>query len=126
MYGKHVHLNNVNHAKPTGRKPPGIVHLKKHQIKWLEELLKKGYKLQRRRKHKHGECHFEECYKIPERGFIFTSREGAKRPHLHFQAVYNHIQRQAPRFEKNPTYRDPITPLIPGRGTSCRNTFGKL
>ena len=148
LTGEHIEINSdephiiVAGDTPGNMKSPDKVYFRPQDIKWMENLLKKGYKVlhylwwlvhfvwtaeamsnsvgpaavvldhwqwegrllyvhgshQRRRKHKHGTCHFEECFKIPETGFIFTSRKGAKRDHLHFQAVYNHIRRQAARW----------------------------
>ena len=148
LTGEHIEINSdephiiVAGDTPGNMKSPDKVYFRPQDIKWMENLLKKGYKVlhylwwlvhfvwtaeamsnsvgpaavvldhwqwegrllyvhgshQRRRKHEHGTCHFEECFKIPETGFIFTSRKGAKRDHLHFQAVYNHIRRQAARW----------------------------
>ena len=41
---------------------------------WLKDVLKRGYRVQRMRGHKY----VEECFKIKEDGYIFTSRAGAK------------------------------------------------
>ena len=60
----------TNHCRlgAGNMKSPDKVYFRPQDIKWMEILLKKGYKVQRRRKHKHGTCHFEECFKIPETG----------------------------------------------------------
>jgi hypothetical protein len=60
--------------------------------------MKNGFNVQRKRKHRHGSCDFEDTYEVPESGFIFTSRKGAKEEHLHYHAIYAHVKRQAPRF----------------------------
>ena len=59
---------NVAGDTPGNMKSPDKVYFRPQDIKWMESLLKKVYKVQRRRKHKHGTCHFEECFKIPETG----------------------------------------------------------
>lgn len=80
------------------RKSPGEVYIRKAHVTWLKKLLSHGFTVQRTRKHKHGSCDFTDTYTVPETGFIFTSREGAQTDHLHYQAVYTHVKKQAPRF----------------------------
>jgi len=84
---------------PGNRKSdPANIQVRPRHIKWLKNLLNNGYKVQRRRNHRHGTCDFEECIKIPKTGFIFRSRDGATAGHLHYHAIYAHVSRQAPRF----------------------------
>ncbi|CAE7883219.1 unnamed protein product, partial [Symbiodinium necroappetens] len=86
-----------------GRKSPGEVYVRKKHIAWLRSLIKSGYMVTRRRRHKHGKgknktIDIEDTYYMPEDGFLFVSRDKAKRDHLHYNAVYAHIRKQAPRF----------------------------
>eukprot|EP00438_Fugacium_kawagutii_P022430 Skav232857 [mRNA] locus=scaffold2451:29008:30210:- [translate_table: standard] len=90
-------------TKATGetqgnRKSPGEVYVRKTHVTWLKSLLSHGFTVQRQRKHKHGSCDFADTYEVPAEGFIFTSRKGAQDEHLHYQAIYAHAKRQAPRF----------------------------
>ena len=80
------------------KKSPGEVYIRKSHLTWLKSLMKNGFNVQRKRKHRHGSCDFEDTYEVPESGFIFTSRKGAKEEHLHYHAIYAHVKRQAPRF----------------------------
>jgi len=63
---------------------------------WLKDVLKRGYRVQRMRRHKY----VEECFKIKEDGYIFTSGPGAKNKHLHYQAIQRHCKIQVPQFLK--------------------------
>ena len=80
------------------KKSPGEVYIRKSHLTWLKSLMKNGFNVQRKRKHRHGSCDFEDTYEVPESGFIFTSRKGAKEEHLHYHAIYAHVKRHAPRF----------------------------
>ena len=71
-----------------------ITFIKVVLCKWLYLIWTGNSK----RKHKHGTCDFEDTYEVPESGFIFTPRKKAKEEHLHYQAIYAHVKRQAPRF----------------------------
>ena len=88
---------------PGNRKSdPASIQIRPRHIKWLKNLLNNGYKVQRRRNHRHGICDFEECFKIPKTGFIFRSRDGATADHLHYHAIYAHVSRQAQGFGVSP------------------------
>lgn len=80
------------------KKSPGEVYIRKSHLTWLKSLLSNGVTVQRKRKHKHGSCDFMDSYQVPDHGFIFKSRKGAKEEHLHYHAIYAHVKRQAPRF----------------------------
>ena len=74
------------------KKSPGEVYIRKSHLTWLKSLMKNGFNVQRKRKHRHGSCDFEDTYEVPESGFIFTSRKGAKEEHLHYHAIYAHVK----------------------------------
>jgi len=57
----------------------------------------------RQKGHKHGKgrkksISTKDVYKPPKKGYLFRARSNAKRGHLHYHAVYDHIRREAPKF----------------------------
>ena len=57
----------------------------------------------RQKRHKHGKgpkksIKVKDVYKPPKKGYLFQARSKAKRGHLHYHAVYDHIRREAPKF----------------------------
>ena len=85
------------------RKSPGDVYIRKQHLKVLQAPLANGIMSERPIKHKHGKGKKKtiirkESFHIPKSGYIFTSRKGSKVGHLHYQAVYHHVVRQAPKF----------------------------
>jgi len=91
-------------GETTGaRKSPGDVYIRKQHLKILKNHLAKGIVSERPIKLKHGKGKKKtilkkESFHVPKDGFIFTSRKGSKAGHLHYQAVYQHVVRQAPMF----------------------------
>lgn len=88
---------------PGARKSPGDVYVRQRNVQWLKDLLKNGCHVERKKKHKHGkgrskQVQFEDEYKVPKSGYLFKSRKNAGQKHLHYQAVYRQVKRQAPRF----------------------------
>ena len=87
------------------RKSPGDVYIRKHHAQWLKDFVRKGYTVNRSRKHRFGKgkgkrIQYEDTYFVPEKGFLFTSRTKAKKATLHYHAVYAYAQvrKQAPKF----------------------------
>ena len=88
---------------PGARKSPGDVYIRKRNLQWLNDLLAKGLKVERQKKHKHGKglkklVKRVDEYKVPKSGYLFKSRKNAGKKHLHYQAVYTTVKRQAPKF----------------------------
>ena len=53
------------------KKSPGEVYVRKCHVRWLKSLLTNGFTTQRKRKHKHGSCDFEDTYVAVQEGYIF-------------------------------------------------------
>ncbi len=93
----------VSRAHQGGKKSPGDVYVRRQHLKLLRTFLRDGIRSVRRRGHKHGRgraktIELHETYSPPKSGFLFPSRSKAKRPYLHYHAVYDHVRRQAPKF----------------------------
>jgi integrase len=122
---------------PGARKSPGDVYVRKRNLQWLQDLLKHGVKVDRRKKHKHGkgkkkQVQFQDTYQIPKSGYLFKSRRNAGRKHLHYQAVYRQVKQQAPRFlehlkKSNGKWAPEIAKLRPhsGRATLITELMGE-
>ncbi|CAJ1381067.1 unnamed protein product [Effrenium voratum] len=74
----------------------------------------------------------EDTYKVPESGFLFTSRKNAKNDHVHYHAVYSHIKKQAPLFlqhlrDNNKNWQQEYAKLRPhsGRATLITELMGE-
>ena len=96
----------VTGADVGNRKSPGDVYVRLKHIRLMKEYLANGIQTTRVIKHKHGKgkkkaIEKKDTFKIPTEGYIFTSRKGAKKAHLHYHAIYDHVVRQAPRFMKH-------------------------
>ena len=88
------------------RKSPGDVYIRKQHFRLLKEHLEKGIETERSIKHKHGKSKRKQVLKkekfvVPKTGYIFKSRKGASKPYLHYHAIYDHIVKQAPLFQKH-------------------------
>ena len=85
------------------RKSPGDVYVRRQHVHIMKKWIRNGISHTRQKKHKHGKGNLKmiavkESYIVPETGYIFQSRTNATRPYLHYQAVYAHVRRQAPKF----------------------------
>ncbi len=72
-------------------------------MKLLRGMFQNGVTAMRQKRHKHGKgpkksINVKDVYKPPKKGYLFQARSKAKRAHLHYQAVYAHIRREAPKF----------------------------
>jgi integrase len=88
------------------RKSPGDVYIRKQHLGLMRSLLKNGVSCERTRGHKYGKgvrrtITYQEHWNIPKEGYLFQSRTKASRKHLHYQAVYNAVKREAPKFAKH-------------------------
>ena len=127
---------------PGGKKSPGDVYVRKKHVHWLKSLLKNGYTVKREKGHKHGTIksgskkrkviEVEDTYKVPESGFLFTSRKNAKNDHVHYHAVYSHVKKQAPLFlqhlrDNNKNWQQEYAKLRPhsGRATLITELMGE-
>ena len=102
-----VHLNaavpkiKVAGGETGNRKSPGEVYVRKQHLNLMRKYFAEGAQTERSIGHKHGKGSKKtvlkkEHYRVPSSGYIFTSRKGAGSKHLHYQAVYAHVRRQAP------------------------------
>jgi hypothetical protein len=71
----------------------------------MRNLFKHGVTCERTRGHKHGKgvkktITYKEHWEVPKTGYIFQSRAKASKGHLHYQAVYSAVKREAPKFAK--------------------------
>jgi hypothetical protein len=120
------------------RKSPGDVYIRKQHLKILRARLANGIVSERPIKHKHGKGRKKtimrkEFFQIPEKGYIFTPRKGSKEGHLHdYQAVYQHVVRQAPKFFQHlETIGEKVSPEIKrirphsGRATLITELMGE-
>lgn len=87
------------------RKSPGDVYVRKQHLLLLRSILKNGVVTKRTRGHKHGKgprkvINFTAKWMVPETGYIFGSRKKATQGHLHYNGIYAHVRREAPRFAK--------------------------
>ena len=85
------------------RKSPGDVYVRKQHLTKMRKWFKNGISCVMTKKHKHGkgkkrEIKVKKTFHFPKKGYLFPSRKGAKKPFLHYHAVYDHIKRQAPKF----------------------------
>ena len=122
---------------PGARKSPGDVYVRKQHMKLMRSFLKDGIGTQRTVRHKHGQgakglIKKEEHFEIPTSGFIFKSRAKAKQQHLHYHAIYDHVRRQAPLFEKHlAAIGEPVSPEVghlrphSGRATLITELMGE-
>lgn len=90
---------------PGARKSPGDVYIRKQHLFLMRRMFKTGVTVRRTRGHKHGKgvrktIAHEVHWNIPKAGHIFGSRAKASKQHLHYQAVYNAVKREAPKFAK--------------------------
>jgi integrase len=90
---------------PGARKSPGDVYVRKQHLCLMRNLLNNGVTCERTRGHKHGKginklISYEEHWTLPKTGYIFRSRSRASKDHLHYQAVYNAVKREAPKFAR--------------------------
>ena len=127
----------VTGKNPGGRKSPGPVYARKQHLQLLKRYLDKGITTQRLKKHKHGKgmpkiIKIGDTYVVPKQGFIFASRKGTKQPYLHYHAVYDHVRRQAPRFQQhlkdtNKKWGPEVAKLRPhsGRATLITELMGE-
>jgi hypothetical protein len=88
------------------RKSPGDVYIRKQHMSKMRAILKDGISCSRIKKHKHGKGRHKTIkvtskFTLPENGFIFRARAKASKGHLHYQAVYNAVKREAPKFAKH-------------------------
>lgn len=109
---KVVVTGDTNGAK----KSPGDVYVRKQHMDQLRGFLRDGVYAKRSRSHKHGkgpkkQVSFTEHFIIPGEGYIFRARANACKGHLHYQAVYSHIKREALRFAK--FLKDECQPVSP-------------
>lgn len=122
---------------PGARKSPGDVYVRKQHLGLMQSLLKTGVKVQRTIGHKYGKGPKRSVthvvhWAVPKAGYIFQSRTKASKPHLHYQAVYNAVKREAPKFAKylaeqgKPVARD-VAKLRPhsGRATLITELMGE-
>ena len=130
-----IYVTGENHG---GRKSPGQVYIRKQHLMLLKKYLgKDGITTHKLKKHKHwkGKANLikiKDSYLAPKSGFIFPSRSGAKRPYLHYHAVYDHVRRQAPKFlqhlkNKNKKWAPEVAKLRPhsGRATLITELMGE-
>jgi integrase len=88
------------------RKSPGDVYVRKQHLKLMKDHLKNGIQVDRQRGHKHGKgkkkqiCK-KDMFRVPVQGYIFKARKNSTAGHLHYHAVYDHIVKQAPKFDKH-------------------------
>jgi len=95
----------VTGQTPGARKSPGDVYVRKQHLQQLRCAMADGLDGTRVVKHKHGKgarktIVRKEHFDLPEKGYIFAGRQGAKAEHMGYQAIYNHIVKQAPLFYK--------------------------
>ena len=87
------------------QKSPGDVYVRKQHLQLLRNILKSGVVTKRTRGHKHGKgprkvISFTKKRLVPETGYIFGARKKARHGHLHYNGIYSHVRREAPRFAK--------------------------
>ena len=85
------------------RKSPGEVYIRKQHLAFLRDLFRNGLTVMREKGHKHGkggkkQIVIKDVYKPPKKGYLFPARKKAKKGHLHYHAVYDHVRREAPKF----------------------------
>ena len=119
------------------RKSPGDVYVRTQHMKLMRRILKDGIRVQRVKKHKHGKgakrlINYEEFFAIPASGYIFKARANATHQHLHYIAIYHHVRRQAPLFEKHlATIGEPVSSEVghlrphSGRATLITELMGE-
>ena len=119
------------------RKSPGDVYVRKQHMSLMVSILKDGIRTQRMLKHKHGKgakglIKKEEHFVLPTSGYIFKSRSKASQQHLHYHAIYDHVRRQAPLFEKHlAAIGEPVSPEVArlrphsGRATLITELMGE-
>jgi integrase len=88
------------------KKSPGEVYVRKQHVMLIRKILREGITAQRTRGHKHGKgpkslVTFTKTWHVPKAGYIFPARRGAKKGHLHYQAVYHHIARETKHFARH-------------------------
>ncbi len=103
----------IPHIKVSGEVPgacksPGEVYVRKQHFRLIKAHLKTGIHSERSIGHKHGkgrkrQVRKKDHFSIPRSGFLFLGRKGASQEHLHYQAVYAHVRRQAPMFHQHLT-----------------------
>lgn len=103
--------NDVPKITVTGdtvgaKKSPGDIYVRKQHVGLIRKYLREGITVERVRRHKHGKGKLKlltttSTFKVAASGYIFKSRKKAKAPHLHYQAVYAHVVREAPKFYKD-------------------------
>lgn len=91
---------------PGAQKSPGDVYIRKQHLGQMRNLMKHGVECLRTRGHKHGKgarktITFKQRWQVPKAGYIFRSRSKASKGHLHYQAVYTAVKREAPKFAKH-------------------------
>lgn len=91
---------------PGAKKSPGEVYVRRQHVQQLRQFLREGITVTRTRRHKHGKgpqrlVNFAKTWHVPSEGYIFPARRGAKQGHLHYQAVYHHIAREAKNFSRH-------------------------
>jgi hypothetical protein len=89
------------------QKSPGDVYVRKQHLQLLRSVLKNGVVTKRTRGHKHGKgprkvISFSKKWMVPETGCIFGARKKATQGHLHYNGIYAHVRREAPRCAKAP------------------------
>jgi integrase len=90
---------------PGASKSPGDVYVRKHHLGLMRNYLRSGITALRTRGHKHGKgtrktITYKDHWDIPGAGYIFCSRTKASKGHLHYQAVYAAVKREAPKFAR--------------------------
>ena len=96
----------ITGSTPGARKSPGDVYVRKQHLHLMRRMFQSGVTCLRTKGHKHGKGNrktikYEEHWEIPKSGYIFRSRTKATRGHLHYQAVYTAVKREAPKFAKH-------------------------
>jgi integrase len=90
---------------PGATKSPGDVYVRKHHLCLMRGYLRNGITAARTRGHKHGKgtrrtITYKQHWDIPGAGYIFRGRHKASKGHLHYQAVYSAVKREAPKFAR--------------------------
>ena len=85
--------------------PPGDVYVRKQHLQLLRSVLKNGVVTKGTRGHKHGKgpckvISFAKKWMVPKTGYIFGACKKARHHQVHYNGIYAHVQREAPRFAK--------------------------
>ena len=91
------YVRAAGHA-PGAKKSPGFVYVNRANWRFLERTFAKGIAKTRPVGAKHGVHAREEEYAPPAKGYIFPSRAGSTKCHMHYVAVCYTIKQLAPLF----------------------------